>query len=272
MILDRILATKREEVAAAKARVSPAQMERRAQDGPAPRGFHARLAGGPGAPPPAPAAGGPLRVIAEVKKASPSKGLIRPDFDPVSIARSYREGNATCLSVLTDEQYFQGHLDYLRAIREAEPDLPLLRKDFTIDHYQIHEARAAGADAVLLIVAALSPETLRSLQREAEAVGLDALVEVHTREEMWVALELGARLLGINNRNLHSFETTLQVTDELAAMAPQGSLLVSESGIGAPADLARVAAAGARAVLVGESLMRQPDPGAALRKLQGLEA
>lgn len=270
MILDQILASKRDELAAALRKTPLAAMRAAAAAAPLARGFAARLAGGDGAPPPAPAAQGrPLRVIAEVKKASPSKGIIRADFDPVAIARAYAAAGATCLSVLTDQQYFQGHLEHLRQIRAALPALPLLRKDFVIDAYQIYEARAAGADAVLLIVAALSAAHLQELHGLAAELGMDALVEVHTREELALALPLQPRLLGINNRDLRTFHTSLDVTRQLAPLVPPHTLLVSESGIATPADLAAVAAAGARAVLVGESLMRQGDVAAALRMLQG---
>lgn len=272
MILDQILATKRDEVAAARAREPLAALRRRAEAAPVPRGFTRRLAGlCAGAPAPAPAAGGrPLRVIAEVKKASPSKGLIRADFDPVAIARAYTAAGAAGISVLTDAPYFQGHLDFLAAIRTAVPAAPLLRKDFTVDAYQIYEARAAGADAILLIVAALDYSHLAELHVLATDLGLDALVEVHTAAELETALRLQPPLLGINNRDLHTFHTSLEVTHQLGPLVPPETLLVSESGIATPADLAAVAAAGARAVLVGESLMRQADVGAALRALQGV--
>jgi len=272
VILDQILATKRDELVALQAREPLAALRRRAEAAPPPRGFLERLAGrSPGAPAAAPAAQGrPLRVIAEVKKASPSKGLIRPDFDPVAIARAYAAAGAACISVLTDTPYFQGRLEYLAAIRAVVPQVPLLRKDFVIDPYQLYEARAAGADAVLLIVAVLAPPQLTELHALATALGLDALVEVHTAAELETALRLQPQLIGINNRDLRTFHTTLDVTRELAPRVPADVLLVSESGIGTRADLAVLAAAGARAVLVGESLMCQPDVAAALRALQGV--
>jgi indole-3-glycerol phosphate synthase len=257
-ILDEILDHKREEVAAARLRVSPAALEQAATIAPATRGFRQALAR---AEPPA--------VIAEIKRRSPSKGLIRPDFDAVAIARAYAEGGAVALSVLTDERYFGGHLDFLRAVREAVA-LPLLRKDFVIDAYQIDEARAAGADAVLLIVAALVPEDLAALHSRAGARTLDALVEVHDEAELELALDVGARLIGVNNRDLRSFEVDLGVTERVARRLAgrDDVLLVAESGIFGPEDVARLARAGARAYLVGESLMRQPDVAKALGELR----
>ncbi|MBP2019294.1 indole-3-glycerol phosphate synthase [Symbiobacterium terraclitae] len=307
MILAEILAAKEAEVAAAR-RVRPlSEVAAAARHAPPPRGFARALAGAPtGAGPSAaarpaaragstakvlhpagsqapagaarPAAvGTEVRVIAEVKKASPSRGLIRPDFDPVAIARAYAEGGAACLSVLTDERYFQGSLAYLTAIRQSV-DLPLLRKEFIIDEYQVYEARAAGADAILLIVAAFhgecaagrTPEDLYRLASLAAELGMDVLTEVHTADELALALASGARLVGINNRDLRTFHTTLEVTERLGSLVPPDRLLVSESGIWTHDDIRRVAAAGARAVLVGESLMRQPDVAAALRALRGV--
>ena len=202
-----------------------------------------------------------VRLIAEVKQASPSKGAFREDFDPVGIATTYAEHGAAAISVLTDEAFFRGHDDYLRAIRAAV-DVPLLRKDFIIDRWQIAESRALGADCILLIVSVLTLEEIREFQAEAHTLGMAALVEVHTEEELHVALAAGAPLIGINNRNLHTFETDLETTERLASLIPAGtgSLLVSESGIYTGADVARVAACGARAVLVGEALMRDGDP------------
>lgn len=265
MILAEILRTKREEVAAARAARPLADLQKAAAAAPAPRGFFQALREPAG-----------LRVIAEVKKASPSKGLIRPDFDPVAIARAYEEAGAACLSVLTDQRYFQGSLTYLEAIRQAV-SLPLLRKEFIIDEYQVYEARAAGADAILLIVAAFMGEcaeerTPRDLQRLAEvaaSLGMDVLTEVHTAAELAIAVESEARLIGVNNRDLKRFVTSLEVTERLAPLVPPDRLLVSESGIATAADAARVAAAGAKAVLVGESLVRQADVGLALRRLLG---
>jgi len=265
VIFAEILRTKREEVAAARQRRPLEAVQAAAASAPAPRDFAGALARGQG-----------LQVIAEVKKASPSKGVIRPDFDPVAIARAYEAAGAACLSVLTDRRYFQGDLAYLEAIRQAT-SLPLLRKDFVIDEYQVYEARAAGADAILLIVAAFTgecaeertPADLRRLLSLARSMGMEALVEVHTASEVEIALEAGAYLVGINNRNLKTFETSLAVTEALAPLIPRDRLLVSESGIFTREDAARVAAAGARAVLVGESLMRAPDVGEALRRLLG---
>jgi indole-3-glycerol phosphate synthase len=265
MILDRILATKAQEVAAARAARPLAEVRAAALAAPAPRGFRRALAEGPG-----------VQVIAEVKKASPSKGVIRPDFDPVVISKAYASAGAACLSVLTDEQYFQGSLRYLEAIRSAVT-LSLLRKDFIIDEYQVVEARAAGADAILLIVAAFAgesaggrtPADMHRLAALAADLGMDVLTEVHTAEELDVAIASGAPLIGVNNRDLRTFHTTLDVTASLAPRVPGDRLLVSESGIGSHGDLVRVGACGAKAVLVGESLMRQPDVAVALRSLLG---
>lgn len=267
MILDQILATKVAEVAAARSARPLPDVVKAARQAPAPRGFFQALH--------APMGTG-IRVIAEVKKASPSKGVIRADFDPVAIARAYAEGGAACLSVLTDERYFQGSLSYLEAIRQAV-SLPLLRKDFLIDEYQVHEARAAGADAILLIVAAFSgesaagrtPANMNRLAALAAELGMDVLTEVHTAAELQIAIASGASLIGVNNRDLRTFHTSLDVTLALAPAIPSDRLLVSESGIRALADLVRLQQAGARAVLVGESLMRQPDLTAALRSLLG---
>ncbi len=262
MILDRILKTKAAEVAAA----GPlAELIAAAHRGPRPRGFLKALQESPG-----------VQVIAEVKKASPSKGLIRPDFDPVAIARAYAGAGAACLSVLTDQPYFQGSLEYLKAIRRAV-DLPLLRKDFIIDEVQVYEARAAGADAILLIVAAFhgecahgrTPADMDRLAQLAADLGMDVLTEVHSAEELDIALASGAKLIGINNRDLRTFHTTLDVTFGLAPRIPAGRVLVSESGIATHHDLVRLEQAGAKAVLVGESLMRQPDVAEALRGLLG---
>ena len=213
------------------------------------RGFRSAVDRGPGR----------LGVIAEVKKASPSVGLIDPDFDPLRQAARYFEGGASCLSILTDEKYFQGSLGYLTKISEISP-VPLLRKDFTIHEIQIHEAVIAGADAILLIVAALDDATLRRLYDEAKSFQLDVLVEVHDLREMDRALELGADLIGVNNRNLKTFAVDLATTERLAEEVPEDVLLVSESGIKSPADARRVLEAGANAVLIGEALMRAHDP------------
>jgi len=257
-ILDEILAHKRGEVAEARRRIAPAEMRRRAESAPSPRGFRRQLAA---AQPPA--------VIAEIKRRSPSKGLIRADFDPVELARAYVKGGAAALSVLTDEHFFGGHIDFLCRVRAAV-DVPLLRKDFVVDGYQIDEARAAGADAVLLIVSALDPERLGDLHARAHALGLDALVEVHDEAEFEAALGVGATLVGVNNRDLRTFEVDLGVTERLARHLPAGDavLLVAESGILGAEDIARLERAGARAHLVGESLMRQPDVAKALGELR----
>lgn len=264
MILDQILAAKEAEVAAARSRNPLPQVMEQAQKAPPPRGFGRALE-----------ADG-IQVIAEVKKASPSKGVIRADFDPVAIAAAYASAGAACLSVLTDERFFQGSLRYLEAIRAAV-DLPLLRKDFIIDPYQVYEARAAGADAILLIVAAFSgesaggrtPADMNRLASLARELGMDVLTEVHTADELQIALQSGAGLIGINNRDLRTFQTDLAVTLRLAPQVPSDRLLVSESGIGGHQDLKPLAAAGVKAVLVGESLMRQPDVAAALQSLLG---
>jgi indole-3-glycerol phosphate synthase len=245
--LAEIIATKRLEVAALlpQAALLRAAALQRNDFG----GFRSALDRGPGR----------LGVIAEVKKASPSAGLIDPDFDPLRQAKRYLEGGASCLSILTDENYFQGSLSYLTRISKFS-GAPLLRKDFTIHEVQIHEAAVAGADAILLIVAALDDATLRRLYDEAKAFMLDVLVEVHDLREMERALELGADLIGVNNRNLKTFEVDLATTERLAEEVPEDILLVSESGIKTPADALRVLAAGANAVLIGEALMRAHDP------------
>jgi indole-3-glycerol phosphate synthase len=257
MILDEILRHKRTELARARELESADTLARRAERAPLrPRGFAAALRAAP-----------EPRIVAELKKRSPSKGEIRPDFDPVACARAYSDGGAAALSVLTDERYFGGQLDFLEKVRAAVP-LPLLRKDFVIDASQVDEARVAGADAVLLIAAALEPAALREHAARARALGLDALVEVHDEAELDVALEAGAELVGINNRDLRTFETDLAVTERLAPRVPRGVLVVAESGIFHARDVARLAGAGAHAFLVGESLMRQPDLAAALRTLR----
>ena len=205
-------------------------------------------------------------VIAEIKKASPSKGLIRADFDPARIAAQYEAGGATCLSVLTDREFFQGANAYLQQARAA-CSLPVIRKDFIIDPYQIAEARAIGADCVLLIVAALDPVQLRELSSYASITGIDVLVEVHDEAEMDTALEAGFDLIGVNNRNLHTFETDLGVTWRLAQRLPAGKLLVTESGIHSAEDVQSMIARGIYGFLIGESFMRAPDPGAKLAEL-----
>ena len=255
--LAEICATKRLEVAARKALVSPAELTARAATQTPPRGFEAALR--------ASAAHG-FALIAEVKKASPSKGLIRAEFDPAAHAAAYQAGGAACLSVLTDAPYFQGHEDYLIAARGA-CTLPVLRKDFMVDPWQVLEARSIGADAILIIVAALDDGTMAELEAASLDHGMDVLVEVHNEAELERAARLKSRLIGVNNRDLKRFVTDLATTERLAPLAPKGTLLVSESGINAHADLLRLAASGIRTFLVGESLMRQPDVAAATHQL-----
>jgi indole-3-glycerol phosphate synthase len=257
-ILDTILRRKHEEVAARREHVSLFELKARAASAPPARGFADAID--------AKIRAGLPAVIAEVKKASPSKGVIRADFDPAAIARSYEAGGAACLSVLTDVDFFQGSDDYLRQARAACA-LPVLRKDFVVDAYQLYEARALGADCVLLIAAALDDARLSEFAFVAAELGMDVLVEVHDLDELERALPVPARLLGINNRNLKTFEVSLQATLDLQPMVPADRVLVTESGILAPADVARMRGAGVHAFLVGEAFMRQPDPGAALRDL-----
>ncbi|MDH5831802.1 indole-3-glycerol phosphate synthase TrpC [Luteimonas sp. M1R5S18] len=257
-ILQRILARKAEEVAARVASVPLPEMRARALEMPPVRGFAAAIE--------ARIAAGAPAVIAEVKKASPSKGVIRPVFHPAEIARSYAAGGAACLSVLTDVDFFQGHDDFLQQARAACA-LPVLRKDFTIDPYQVHEARALGADCILLIVAALSDGQLAELAGTAMQLGLDVLVEVHDIDELERAIQVPAPLLGINNRSLRTFEVSLDTTLSLREAVPRDRRLVTESGVHGPDDVARLRAAGIEAFLVGEAFMREPDPGAALQRL-----
>jgi indole-3-glycerol phosphate synthase len=257
MILEQILAHKREEVAAAKARTTLAALQERiAVLGP-PRGFAAALHR---------AAERGTAIIAEVKKGSPSKGIIRPDFDPVAIARGYEQGGATALSVLTDERFFLGRLDFLPLVAAAV-SIPLLRKDFIIDPFQLYEARAYGADAVLLIAAALPEAEMTELAGTAHQLGLDVLAEVHDEKELAAVLATPADLIGINNRNLGTFHTDLAVSERLIPRIPGDRFVVSESGVRCRADIRRLRAAGARAFLVGESLMREADVAAALAAL-----
>lgn len=257
-VLQRILAVKREEVTAAQRVLPLAAVRAAAEAAPAPRPFAAELR--------AAIAVGRAAVIAEVKKASPSKGVLRADFDPAAIARAYAANGAACLSVLTDRQFFQGAPEYLAAARRACA-LPALRKDFTIDSYQVYEARAMGADAILLIVAALDLPRMQELEAIAHVLGLGVLVEVHDAAELDLALGLESPLLGINNRNLRTFETRLETTLDLLPRIPDGRLVITESGILTRQDVARMRAAGVNAFLVGEAFMRAPDPGAALRLL-----
>lgn len=260
-ILEKILQTKRTEITHARATIGEAALQRQAAERLAedpPRGFAraiqakvAQAAADLQAPP---------AVIAEVKKASPSKGVIRPDFDPVAFARSYEKGGATCLSVLTDQQYFQGHDDFLRQAR-ASVSLPVLRKDFTIDPWQVLEAAAIGADCVLLIVAALADDQMAELAACARENHLDVLVEVHDAAELDRALKLDTPLIGINNRNLHDFHVSLDTTLDLQDRLPADRVTVSESGIFGSQDIRQLRAGGIHAFLIGEALMRAPDPG-----------
>jgi indole-3-glycerol phosphate synthase len=259
-ILDEIAAYKRDEVVAAKSIVSLAEIEARAQLAEPPRGFLTALS----------RARDERRfgLIAELKKASPSKGLIRADFDPPSLAQAYERGGATCISVLTDGPSFQGSLEYLKQVRSAT-NLPVLRKDFMLDPYQISESRAWGADCILIIMAMLDDSTAQGLLTAARKWRMDALVEVHDRVELERALAIGAKMVGINNRDLNSFETDLNVTLSLASHIPKGTLVVAESGLSTPEDLRRLAKVDVRAFLIGESLMRESDVAAATSRLIG---
>jgi indole-3-glycerol phosphate synthase len=260
-ILKKIVAHKVDEVAAARAAAPVAELVSRIGDlEDTPRGFERHLREA--------AASDWTAIIAEVKKGSPSKGVIREDFDPLEIAEIYQTNGATCLSVLTDERFFLGHLRFLALIRETV-SLPLLRKDFICDPYQIYEARAAGADAILLIAAMLDLEQLRDFHALAKEVHLDVLLEVHDEREMETALKTDCTLIGVNNRNLRTFEMDLGTTGRLARMMPPERLLVAESGINSRKDILRLQGDGARAFLIGESLMRQQDVGAALQGLLG---
>jgi indole-3-glycerol phosphate synthase len=257
-VLRRILETKRAELGAARAAVPPAEMERRARLAPPPRDFAGALRAAIGRGRPA--------VIAEAKRASPSKGLLREDYDPAAIARSYAQGGAACLSVLTDRDYFRGAPEHLAAARAACA-LPVLRKDFTVDPYQVHEARAMGADCILLIAAALEAGAMRELEAAALGLGMSVLVEVHDERELDAALALRTPLIGVNNRDLRTFETRLERTKKLMSRVPPDRLLVSESGIATVEDVRRLWGWGVRAFLVGEAFMRAPEPGKSLAEL-----
>jgi len=255
-ILDEILHWKRGGIERCKAAVPLEAVQAESEQAPAPRDFKAALhqAG--------------ISLIAEVKRASPSKGLLRPDLDPGALAREYEMGGAAAISVLTDEHFFQGGLDHLRAVRQRV-DLPVLRKDFILDPYQVYEARAAGADAILLIVAALSDDALHSLHRLAAELGLAALVEVRSAAELVRALKVGPRIVGVNNRDLHTFEVDLETTARLRPLVPAEVALVSESGVHSRADVVRLESIGADAILVGEALVRAQNVGAKIRELMG---
>jgi indole-3-glycerol phosphate synthase len=257
-ILDKIAAYKRIEVAERKAATPLRELTNAADAASPPRGFRRALA--------AAHAPGRLALIAEVKKASPSKGLIRADFDPAALARAYQAGGATCLSVLTDSPSFQGADAYLAAARDAVA-LPCLRKEFLVDPWQVIESRALGADCILVILSMVDDSLAAALMSQADRFGMDVLVETHDADEMARAARLGANLIGVNNRSLRTFEVDLANTESLAALAPKTALLVSESGIFTPADVARLERSGAAAMLVGESLMRQADVAAATRAL-----
>ena len=257
-ILDKIVITKRAEIEQAKSARPEAELRARLADAPPVRGFFTPLA-----------AGGPIKLIAEVKKASPSAGVIRADFDPVAIAKIYEAHGAACVSVLTDEPYFQGRLEDLAQIRAAV-GVPVLRKDFILDTYQLIEARAAGADAVLLVAECLDDCNLRKLFNAACELDLTPLVELYEPANLPRVLEAGATLVGVNNRNLHTFEVDLEQTIRLRAQVPDDCVLVGESGIQSRADVKKLEAAGVDAILVGESLCREPDIGAAVDRLLGV--
>lgn len=256
-VLDEIVAHKQTEVKAARARVTVEVLESQISNAPPVRCFRSAMAADPRP-----------GLIAEVKKASPSAGIIREDFEPVAIAQQYQQSGAHCLSVLTDEKYFQGHLDFLRAIRAAV-DIPVMRKEFIIDRYQILEARAAGADCVLLIAECLNNEQLNDLYQFAHSLGMETLIELYEPQNLPRVLATGAKLVGINNRDLRNFQTTLEHTFHLLEQIPSDVLLVSESGIRTHDDIVRLREAGAGGVLVGESLMRQTDIGKAVHDLMG---
>ena len=255
LILDTIIENKRKELATEQGRVPLASLQEEVLNLPPTRDFRTAIIGS-----------GTVKLIAEVKKKSPSKGIIREDFHPVSIAETYVKNGAAAISVLTDKHFFAGELDYLRAIRDTV-DVPLLRKDFTIDPYHIYQARVAGADAILLIVAALTASQLRTFMEVAASLALACLVEVHTREELAIALDVEAQIIGINNRDLRTFHTDIATTFQLREAIPGGRVVVSESGIYSREDVMKLQEAGVHAMLVGESLMRSPDIGEQVRRL-----
>jgi len=257
-ILKKILARKHEEITERSAQVTIPQLIEQAKSAPAPRGFAAAIA--------AKIAAGHSGVIAEIKKASPSKGVIREDFDPAAIAESYEQGGACCLSVLTDVDFFQGADEYLKMARSAST-LPVIRKDFIIDEYQIYEARAMGADCILLIVSALSEPQLNQLHEVARSLGMDVLIEVHDEAELDIALKLDNPMVGINNRNLHSFEVSLENTYQLLSKIPADKIVITESGIHSPADVAAMRQHNVNAFLVGEAFMRSEEPGERLAEM-----
>jgi indole-3-glycerol phosphate synthase len=257
-ILKKILARKQEEIAERSAQVTIPQLIEQAKSASAPRGFAAAIA--------AKIAAGYSGVIAEIKKASPSKGVIREDFDPAAIAESYEKGGACCLSVLTDVDFFQGADEYLKMARSASA-LPVIRKDFIIDEYQIYEARAMGADCILLIVSALSEQQLNQLHEVARSLGMDVLIEVHDEAELDIALKLDNPMVGINNRNLHSFEVSLENTYQLLSKIPADKIVITESGIHSPADVAAMRQHNVNAFLVGEAFMRSEEPGERLAEM-----
>ena len=257
-ILNRILQRKSEEIAVAREQVPLEQLQQQLKSVSAPRGFIRSLRDKQ--------SGGTSAVIAEIKKASPSKGVIREDFDPVAIARSYATGGASCLSILTDRDFFQGHDDYLVAARNA-CRLPVIRKEFIVDPYQVYQARAIGADCILLIVAALEEQALKDLYSLSGDLGMDTLVEVHNQHELEQAMQLELDIIGINNRDLHSFETSLSTTLDLLNQLPETCLVVTESGIHRNEDVQLMRDHGVNSFLVGEAFMRAEDPGAELRAL-----
>lgn len=257
-ILKKILDRKYEEISERSAQVTIPQLVEKAGSASAPRGFAAAIA--------AKIAAGQSGVIAEIKKASPSKGVIREDFDPAAIAQSYEKGGACCLSVLTDMDFFQGADEYLKMARSAS-SLPVIRKDFIIDEYQIYEARAMGADCILLIVSALSEQQLNQLHEVARSLGMDVLIEVHDEAELDIALKLDNPMVGINNRNLHSFEVSLENTYQLLSKIPADKIVITESGIHSPADVAAMRQHHVNAFLVGEAFMRSEEPGERLAEM-----